>query len=48
MRNRSVKNCSISVFVLLQIFDPSSVPKWLREPPKPNYILVRFFGSYDM
>ncbi len=24
------------------------VPEWLKQPPKPSYMLVRFFGTYDM
>ena len=35
----------------LQIFDAANddvVPSWLKDPPKASYILVRFFGTYDM
>ena len=35
----------------LQIFDAIGddvVPDWLKVSPKPGYMLVRFFGTYDM
>lgn len=28
--------------------DDAVVPVWLKMPPKPAYLLVRFFGTYDM
>lgn len=39
-----------SNILCLQVFDVKDalVPDWLQEPPKPTYILVRFFGTYDM
>ncbi len=33
-----------------QVLDPDDaiIPKWLKDPPKPTYVLARFFGTYDM
>ena len=35
---------------MMQVFDPESdlIPAYMRDPPKPNYSLVRFLGTYDM